>query len=528
MKKLRMPIALVVLALIVFFGWMLFGGAILDAYYQSAAENAISAGEPLKAADLLAKRLESAPRNLDLRMKVCNLYIDGDNLSRAEYILYKGLTDMGPDAAVYTKLSYVYSLQDKLYDAVTLLDNINSPGVSSEIQAARPTLPAVSPAPGGYTELQTLTIQPAPGTTVYYSLQGDVPSMKTGQYTEPVELPPGSTTVRLAAVDENGLVSRWMTVEYSLENIVMPVRFADPAAEAVLRALLDKPDGYLYTDDFWDVEEITVPEPADYTTLADFALCTGLKSLSLVGTHSGCDLTGLSSLTTLESLSLREMGITTLDLPALSPLTGLTTLDLSKNSIGDISALSALENLRKLDLSFNSLLDVSPLSALTALTRLDLSQNAVSDLTPLGTLTALETLALDENRIQMLTGLSSLRNLIELSVSNNKALLSVADAFALPALQKFTAAGCGLEELPPPEDVSLPSLTFLDLSDNLLTSLEALRGFPGLETLHIENNAVVSLSPLTESLMLQDIYAAGNGITGTGNLFDGTGIKVHL
>ena len=118
---------------------------------------------------------------------------------------------------------------------------------------------------------------------------------------------------------------------------------------------------------------------AAVATFEDTNLEAAIRArLSLdAGQDLTCDL--VSALT---DLTAQDAGIESL--VGIQNLTGLTELDLSRNSITDIGPLSRLTSLRAVGLVDNSITDVGPLRELTDLTNLRLQSNPdLSDVQPL-------------------------------------------------------------------------------------------------------------------------------------------------
>jgi Leucine-rich repeat (LRR) protein len=545
----------------------LFGGRVADAFNLRAAEQALEAGETARAAGLYARVLESTPRDETLRLMVSGLYRDAGNFTRAEFILFAGLRDVGPSAILYQRLCSLYVEQDKLYDAVKLLDEIFHAGVRAEIEALRPAPPVFSPAGGRYEERIGIDLSAGADCTVYVCWAGAVPSVAADLFTGTFFLEPGDTRAKAVAVDANGLVSVWADSQYTLENIVDPVVFADAALERAIRGAVGRPSGLLYTSDLWDVTELWLDEEADYITLDDLRYFPGLQALGLTGVHGRCDLSVLPSLERLTVLSLRAFGVDTLDLEVIAQCAGLEQLFLPHNRIGPVKLLEGLERLTILDLSSNSILDVTPLGQLLNLEELYLTQNAVQEIEGLSSLTGLRVLCLDENQITSLRGLDRLTGLEALDLSFNPGLTSIAEVAELRSLILLAAPRCQIEELPdfrrltalkelylgnnmlPNLDglTGLTALRILHCPDNAVTSLEPLssctalealdvsRNFigsvvplselPALESLRIEHNALRTLVPLKESPSLNEVFAYGNSITDPLNTFHGTRLE---
>ena len=158
-----------------------------------------------------------------------------------------------------------------------------------------------------------------------------------------------------------------------------------------------------------DITDITPLE--DLTDLTDLGLnsnpidslvpvasLTSLTLLSLDG-NALSDLSALSGLTELQRLHLNDNAITSSGLNAITGLTALTFLDLSKNKVTGLTAVANFTQLIALNLSDNDITDVSPLTALTALEALYLDGNAIVKVQPLAGLANLEFLLLADNPI---------------------------------------------------------------------------------------------------------------------------------
>jgi len=88
------------------------------------------------------------------------------------------------------------------------------------------------------------------------------------------------------------------------------------------------------------------------------------------------DIPDLSSLILLQTLNLRSNSLTTVTIP--NTLTALATLDLRLNSLTTVTIPNTLTALFYLDLQSNSLTTVTIPDTLTALTLLDLRENALN------------------------------------------------------------------------------------------------------------------------------------------------------
>ena len=69
------------------------------------------------------------------------------NYTQAEVTLCDAIAD-GGSAELYIALCKTFVEQDKLLDAVDMLDNISNPAIKEELDGMRPKLPTVSAEPG--------------------------------------------------------------------------------------------------------------------------------------------------------------------------------------------------------------------------------------------------------------------------------------------------------------------------------------------------------------------------------------------
>ena len=157
--------------------------------------------------------------------------------------------------------------------------------------------------------------------------------------------------------------------------------------------------------------------------MADFDLAAhivdldpGITTLDL-SFQSVDDLTPLAGLTGLQSLDLQSMPVD--DLAPLAGLTGLQSLDLRSTPVDDLTPLAGLTGLQSLNLFNTQVDDLAPLAGLTGLQSLDLQSTPVDDLTPLAGLTSLRTLSLRSTRVTDLSPLNAFSQLRALDLERS-------------------------------------------------------------------------------------------------------------
>ncbi len=547
-------IAVLVIVAVLVVGFF-FGPVIVSRYRQTEAARAISEGRVTRAIELLAPELDRDPQNTDLRLKLVSLYEQENNYARAEYLLVHGMKELGGQVDLYRRLSAVFVKQDKLQDAVDMLSTISNPFVKETLDKERPAPPALSPTPGSFREELVITADVASNTTCYLSTSGEVPSIATDLYKTPVALPQGQTEIKAATVSADGLVSDWTVGVYQLDDILEVVAFTEPQLEAHVRQQLGKPSGQILSHELQAIKELRLATPGSYTSLSDLRYFTHLTTLELVGTGAHVDITALPNLSELTSVSLRSMGLDSLDLEAFTDMDWLTSLDLTANHIATLGPLSQLKQVQTLMLSQNNILDITPLSGLTKLTTLGIGQNGIDDTAAFADLTQVQSLDLSGNRVRSLSGLTNMtalktlnlegnalvslqalanaKSLTTLTLSHNKELVTLSDLSGLTNLESLYADNCQIEDITPLAPlkalriVSLnendltsvaglegaASLTEFSANKNEITSLMPLKSLSKLSIVRVEHNKLPSLTALTNCPALKQVYAFGNPIT---------------
>ena len=449
-------------------------------------------------------------------------------------------------------LSKLYVEQDKLLDAMNMLDTVTNPSIKADLAAQRPSTPTVSYEPGFYTQYISVEVL-SDGGTLYVNDEAQYPSVTSDAYTGPITLDIGETVLYCLCVGENGLVSPLGLYGYTVGGVVEPVTFADEAIENAVRQMINSgTHTTIYTNDLWNIKEFTLPADAKVFTdlahltrletlvaenapegvLAQMGVLTTLKTLLVPGSRfSEEDWAVLTKLTSLETLDLSDCSLSTLSgvenlsqlkalglhgntLRNLSPLSGLTelhTLDLSNNAVTEVSALSALTKLLVLDVSGNSLTLLNPICGIPNLTALNASGNHIANVDAMQKLSNLTILDLSYNTLTDISALQNCTLLTELNISNNQ-ITDISGLSTLAKLESFDLSHNQILALPAfSKDCPLVNL---DASYNLLASVEQLAGMNALNTVNVDyNEAIETLEPLDSCHVLIQVNAHGTKVT---------------
>ena len=471
---------------------------------------------------------EFSEQDESVAIELAQQYKADGNYTKAEFTLSNAVAD-GGTVELYIALCRTYVEQDKLLDAVNMLDNVTDPAIREVLEQMRPVAPTANYAPGFYNQYIQLELQ-HDGKTLFYSDEGEYPSIHGLTYEGPIALSGGETTIYAVAVSENGLVSPLSVMGYTVAGVIEPAVFMDASMEAAVRELLgaDSED-VLYTNDLWEITEFTVPQ--DATIFEDLALLPQLQKLTIHNNSIGTlaylsnlaalteldlsgsrfpsdDLSVLANLPNLTKLTMANCSLSTI--AAMSDVQNLTHLDLSSNTLRNLDALMSMSTLLELDLSHNAVTNLSALSSLNNLQKLDISFNAVSSLAPIATCLNLTWLDAGNNQLSSVSGVDNIPGLTYLSVEYN-VLTDVSPIGSCTTLKELSISGNQLTEISSLS--ALMNLDILDISYNQITALPSWADGCPLRVLDGSYNALESLAPLKGMHQLTYLYMDYNKLT---------------
>lgn len=457
----------------------------------------------------------------EVAIELAQQYMNSGNFTQAEVTLNRAIRD-GGSAPVYVALSKTYVAQDKLMDAVDLLDNISNPEIKAEVDKLRPKAPTASQAPGFYNQYISVSLRGG-SNLLYVNAHGEYPSVESDLYKEPVMLGDGENILYAISVSESGLVSPLSIFGYTVGGVIEKIDFQDPLIEKAIRSILMVSDSkVLYSNDLWDIQEFTVPEGAgSYADLRhllylesltitngisgqlnNLAPLTALTKLSITHTSvSDKELEIIGSLTGLKDLTLDECSLSTLN--GLQDLTGLTHLSLNSNAIGNLTPISGMTKLIQLDMEQNALQDLTKLTGCTSLQKLNVAYNSIADISPLSNLHALRQINISHNLLTDISGLQSLRQVQELNASHNK-LTNLNPLTQFTNLSQLDVSNNSLTELSP--IAGLDCMTYLNFSYNQVTALPTWPADSKLVTVDGSYNQISDLSSLAKLEAINNIF----------------------
>lgn len=486
----------------------------------------------------------------NVAIELANQYKASGNYTKAEYTLTEAIHD-GPTKELYAALCKIFVEQDKLLDAVNLLNNLSHPQIKEELDALRPSAPKADSEAGFYSQYIKLHLESS-GSTIYYTTDGEYPSTAGPVFSDFISMPAGETTIYAIAVDKNGLVSPVSVMGYTITGVIEEVTFTDSAMEAAIRELIGADsDRTIFSNDLWEITEFTAPEGVK--TYADLKLLPNLtklviqekqidslQHLSSLANLVVLDLSGsrfpvqemsvLAALPSLSSLTMADCSLSTIEglegaknltyldlsnntirnLSVLSPMTTLAELHLQHNALTELTALSGLENLVKLNVSYNSLFSLVPVSSCIKLNHLEADNNHLASLSGVEKLSLLTHLSVDYNELTHVSNLAGNVELTNLSIASN----DIADITALNTLTKLEifdfSGNLQIAALPAwPEGCALKTI---DGSYNSLVNIDGLKNMQSLTHIYMDYNQLTNIDALENCFCLVQVNVYGNAI----------------
>lgn len=508
--KILIPIALV-LAIVLCLAWYLF---IYDKEFTRdvllhTARFFERHGNHTTAARFYNAAYLQAGDNDAVAIELAEQYKDSGNYTKAEYTLRNAIAD-GGGVELYIALSKTFVEQDKLMDAVDMLDRVMDETIKAQIEMLRPSAPVSTPdvSVDGryYTQYITVQVSSSKG-TLYVSTDGEFPSVADDLYADGITLTDGENTLWAVSVDENGLVSPAVKFGFVVGGVVKDVSFADAAIEREIRTLLNvSSDKVLSTKDLWTIKEFTVP--ADAQSFADLQNLVFLEKMTVNGCVSG-QLSNIAALAELSELSITNTVVTPEELPVIGQLPKLKKLVMNNCSLSTTAGLESAVSLVELDLSENTIRNIDALGSMKKLQKLNLAHNAVNDLTPLASLSTMTVLDVSYNTLTTLSPITSLTGLTEVSAGNNT-LKDIIGFQQLTALTKLNLASNQIADIS--ALASCTGLTDLNVKSNAITDISALSGLNLLANLNFANNKVTKLPQWSTDCALVNIDGSYNSL----------------
>lgn len=210
-------------------------------------------------------------------------------------------------------------------------------------------------------------------------------------------LPDSRDEMTLAGVDARYSAISSQTVEHGEDYVI---QWEDPAMEAHVRFVLDKPEGDILHSDVWNIQvlvlragsadgfDVALEQPTSGDTFTFEMVETDPEVRHLYNGTAFQNLSALNDLKHFDSLQYFSYSASQpydelTDLSGLSACKGLKMLSIGNARPETLAPLEELQALQTLTLSNCGTLDLTPLGKLPALTSVSLSVDTLDSLEPL-------------------------------------------------------------------------------------------------------------------------------------------------
>ncbi len=433
---------------------------------------------------------------------LANAYKASGNYTKAEYTLSNAIA-AGGNEAVYLELCQTYVEQDKLLDAVNMLDKIADPTIRASLDARRPEMPTVDVTPGFYNQYLTVTVSGTSG-DLYVSSTDEYPTI-ADPGNPVIDLGQGQTIITALCVNDEGLVSKLGMYGYTVGGVIEIVELTDPALEAYVRELLSRGSGSdLTTADLWSITEMVIPE--DVTDFSQLSYFTGLTSLTCEN-QPAIDISFLSAMPELKQLDLSGSLLSADQLSLIGALPQLKTLDISSCQLSTLNGLNGLTTLTSLNASVNSISDLLPLLGNAGLETLELQHNAIANFGALSGLESLTRLDLSNNALSDFSAVAACKNLTQVNVANNL-LKSLNGVGSLTALTDLDASGNDLADITGIGKCT--ALVNVDLSNNVLATMDEMVTLVAAQNIDVSYNDILTIPDFPDNAALVSFNGCHN------------------
>ena len=175
------------------------------------------------------------------------VYIAQDDLNGAESVFLDAIEEQTENSDLYEACIDFYINTDQEMEIPGLLDEA-ADSVREALSGYIIEVPQFSLDSGEtYEEVQQLSLTARSGMTIYYTTDGTDPTTASTEYTEPIQLGEGQTTVTAIAVNKNGIPSMPVEEEYVIEFPIEDAPAVSPSTgqyEEARQIEIKVPEGY--------------------------------------------------------------------------------------------------------------------------------------------------------------------------------------------------------------------------------------------------------------------------------------------
>ncbi len=205
-------------------GWVC--GYFSEEYQIERAVRYTAAGKYDKAISCYSRAMELDEDNVELAFGLAEVYLLKNNKIEYEYLLREIVRNANTSAEqldrAYGKLIAIYRDRGDYQTINDLLSACESETLRASYQNYIAQAPEFSINEGYYTSIQPLKLTALGAGSIYYTLDGSMPTEESDQYTAPIILENGDYIVTAYFVNDRGVASEIVSKDYHIENDEIP------------------------------------------------------------------------------------------------------------------------------------------------------------------------------------------------------------------------------------------------------------------------------------------------------------------
>lgn len=263
-----------VLLVLLFLFFLAAGGAAWYVYssysgeYQlGKAKQYVELGRYDEAIACYNRAVELDGTNVELLFELADVYLLKNNKVEYEYLLREIIKNKNASSeqleGAYGKLIAIYREREDYQTINALLLASGDENLIAAYPNYIVDVPEFSINGGYYTSIQPLKLTATGSGKIYYTTDGSEPTEESTEYTAPIILENGNHIVKACFVNDNGIVSDVVTMEYHIEyNDILPPEISVVSGEyssPMMIEVLDGDEDVYYTTDGSDPSYSSTP-----------------------------------------------------------------------------------------------------------------------------------------------------------------------------------------------------------------------------------------------------------------------------
>ncbi|MGC4019550.1 MAG: chitobiase/beta-hexosaminidase C-terminal domain-containing protein [Muricomes sp.] len=246
-KRRRQRALIILLSLVILTG--VFG---FVAYQNSYAGQMNKGNQALQSGDFTAaetyfnKAVSKNAKKPDAYTGLSKIYIQQDDLDAAESVFIAAISSQPSNIELYKAAIHFYVDTKQLAKISELLSDCEDDNVLQGIQDYVSEEPKFSLDEDTYSEVQEVALSSS-GKTIYYTVDGSEPDESSTEYTEPILLKEGETTIKAVSFNKKKIPSMTVTKVYKIDIPVADAPAVTPSTgqyDTATQIVINVPEGY--------------------------------------------------------------------------------------------------------------------------------------------------------------------------------------------------------------------------------------------------------------------------------------------